>query len=274
MRPSLDVGAHAPVFEFESLGSSVVPLEGTTPREYALTAHRVLRELILQRSIPPHTVLKQAEVARVLGVSRTPVREAFRMLQEEGLIAADPNQRATVVGFEVGDLDAAYAGRILLESLAAGMTARTITEEDLAMAATQVARMRALQGEHRTSREWAAAHAEFHRLVTSGGGQQLMREVRRLQDRTRHYLRLAQLGDGDRASHADKMHKAIVSAMRRRSEAEAAEATARHLATTAEHVLLQVDPDQELPAISTALRMVSRSEGHRARCRVNVGPPK
>ena len=53
-----------------------------------------LREMILGGLLQPGVVISQVELAHTLGVSRTPLREAMRMLQEEGLIEAEPNRRA------------------------------------------------------------------------------------------------------------------------------------------------------------------------------------
>ena len=64
------------------------------PRGLALTVHQKLRQVILDGSLGAGTILNQAELARAFGVSRTPMREAFRMLQEEGLIRAEPDRRA------------------------------------------------------------------------------------------------------------------------------------------------------------------------------------
>ncbi len=79
----------------------------------AAALHRRLRKLILDGSYPPGTLLSQVEVAEALGVSRTPLREALRMLQEEGLIEAERNQRARIPSFDPQVLDALYASRIL-----------------------------------------------------------------------------------------------------------------------------------------------------------------
>src|SRR5439155_1193638 len=80
---------------------------------------------------PPGSALLQAEMARRLGVSRTPMREAFRLLQEEGLIDAKPDQRARVRAVDPEDLDGVYGARIMLESLAVTATAKTLTGADL-----------------------------------------------------------------------------------------------------------------------------------------------
>lgn len=58
--------------------------------------HARLRKMILNGTIPPGSMLSQVKLAETLGVSRIPLREALRMLQEEGLVEAEHNQRARV----------------------------------------------------------------------------------------------------------------------------------------------------------------------------------
>src|ERR1700759_299510 len=84
--------------------------------------HAYLRECILDGTLTPGTKLSQVSLARQLGVSRTPLREVLRMLQEEGLVEIEPNQRTRVAGLDPQELDDVYASRILLETLALSMT--------------------------------------------------------------------------------------------------------------------------------------------------------
>src|ERR1700753_2457478 len=87
--------------------------------------HAYLRECILDGTLTPGTKLSQVSLARQLGVSRTPLREVLRMLQEEGLVEIEPNQRTRVAGLDPQELDDVYASRILLETLALSMTMAT-----------------------------------------------------------------------------------------------------------------------------------------------------
>src|SRR5260370_37263650 len=70
----------------------------------------------------PGTKLSQVTLAAQLGISRTPLREVLRMLQEEGPVEIEPNQRTRVAGLDPAELDDIYASRILPETLAPSMT--------------------------------------------------------------------------------------------------------------------------------------------------------
>src|ERR1700730_6312791 len=84
--------------------------------------HAYLRECILDGTLTPGTKLSQVTLAGQLGISRTPLREVLRMLQEEGLVEIEPNQRTRVAGLDPQELDDIYASRILLETLALSVT--------------------------------------------------------------------------------------------------------------------------------------------------------
>jgi len=84
--------------------------------------HAYLRQCILDGTLSPGTKLSQVSLAAQLGISRTPLREVLRMLQEEGLVEIEPNQRTRVAGLDPQELDDIYASRILLETLALSMT--------------------------------------------------------------------------------------------------------------------------------------------------------
>src|SRR6266536_1424128 len=88
--------------------------------------HAYLRECILDGRLPPGTKLSQVALASQLGVSRTPLREVLRMLQDEGYVEFEPNQRMRVADLDPVELDADYACRIVLETLALSMTLESI----------------------------------------------------------------------------------------------------------------------------------------------------
>jgi DNA-binding GntR family transcriptional regulator len=97
-------------------------------RNASAAATELIREAIIDGRLPPGQRLKEEELARELGISRTPVREALLILQTEGLVDAEPNRGAVVRSHDAGDLEDLYALRALLEGYAARRAAANVTE--------------------------------------------------------------------------------------------------------------------------------------------------
>jgi DNA-binding GntR family transcriptional regulator len=215
--------------------------------------------MILSGELPPGSVLLQAEMARKLGVSRTPMREAFRLLQEEGLIDAKPDQRARVRAVDPADLDSVYSARIMLETLAVSMTAKTLTAEDVERMSEVLGRIQELAEGDRPD-AWYAAHKEFHRTATQAVGPHLQRMLASLAEQSERYIRLAQLGVPGSWGRAHKEHEALLEALRGGDPAEAARVIARHLARTALSVLADIAPEYEPTATRTALQIAGNGQ--------------
>lgn len=96
-------------------------------RNAGVVATEVIREAIIDGRLAPGERLKEEELARELGLSRTPIREALAVLQAEGLVDAAPNRGATVRAHDGDDLDDLYRLRALLEGYAAGRAATRIS---------------------------------------------------------------------------------------------------------------------------------------------------
>lgn len=90
-----------------------------------------LREDILSGKYEEHEELKEVAIGEEMGVSRTPVREAFRQLELEGLIQIIPNKGAYVTGITEKDVKDIYMIRSLLEGLCARWATEHITKEQL-----------------------------------------------------------------------------------------------------------------------------------------------
>jgi DNA-binding GntR family transcriptional regulator len=107
------------------LGEARPPLT----RKASEAATELIRQAIIDGRLEPGQRLKEEELARELGISRTPVREALLFLQAEGLVESTPNRSATVRTYSVGEIEDAYQLRALLEGYAARLAAGRITTE-------------------------------------------------------------------------------------------------------------------------------------------------
>jgi DNA-binding GntR family transcriptional regulator len=220
--------------------------------------HAYLRECILDGTLTPGTKLSQVSLAEQLGISRTPLREVLRMLQEEGLVETEPNQRTRVAGLDAEELDGVYSSRILMETLALSMTIGKFGAPSRKDAKRLLTTMR------RASRTgdfsaWFAAHADYHRLITAGAGEALQRQLRAYADRTTRYIRIYQLSEPNSWQAAgDIEHARILDALIEGDERGALTGMAHHLARTALRVLADCAPTYVPVAVPHAVALIDR----------------
>lgn len=236
-------------------------LEVPTARQAIAPLHAYLRECILDGTLTPGTKLSQVGLAEQLGVSRTPLREVLRMLQEEGLVEIEANQRTRVAGLDPAELDHIYASRVLLETLALSMTLESFGERERREGE------RLLTGMRRSSQRgdmpgWFTDHAAFHRLLTSGAQESLGRQLGTLAERTIRYIRIYQLAEPSTWQVAgDAEHARILEALVDDDGPGALGELARHLAGTALRVLNDCKPGYQPVAVLHAVSLVTGGTG-------------
>jgi DNA-binding GntR family transcriptional regulator len=217
--------------------------------------HRELREQILVGQIPAGTLLSQVELAESFGVSRTPLREALRMLQEEGLIQAENNRRARVATFHLDDLEAISGQRILLSALATYITVPHLGEDDYAAMASSCEAMAAATDADDVA-GWRAADAAFHAVHYSQAPQRLHHEVIRLAERNDLYRSVWMRDAPHRDTQTVIEHDRILQACKQRGVLDAVHGIARHQARIAITVLTHAVPEREPAIIRAALQLV------------------
>jgi DNA-binding GntR family transcriptional regulator len=218
--------------------------------------HAYLRECVLDGTLTPGTKLSQVTLAKQLGISRTPLREVLRMLQEEGLVEIEPNQRTRVAGLDPQELDDIYASRILLETLALSMTIGHFDAKARKEAKRLLTAMRraAKAGDFDA---WFAAHTEYHRICTAAAGEAMQRQLRAFADRTTRYIRIYQLSEPNSWQAAgDVEHAQILDSLIAGNEREALTGMAHHLERTALRVLADCAPDFVPLAVPHALALI------------------
>jgi DNA-binding GntR family transcriptional regulator len=187
-----------------------------------------LREAILDGAIAPGTWLREDTIARELGVSRTPVREALRRVADEGLVSKTAHSGSIVASLSFDDILALYVVRGELEALAARLAAqrrpegliedlRRVHEEMVACVATG-----ALES-------LPDLNLEFHRKIRlSAGNSYLERFLLQVEHAVRR-LRESTLSTQSRAEEANREHWAIIEAIARQDPEAAAKAAHEHM---------------------------------------------
>jgi DNA-binding GntR family transcriptional regulator len=103
-----------------------------------------LRSMILYNQIQPGSWLRQKDISDQFQVSRTPVREAFRTLSQEGLVELVPNYGARVTELSTEEFEEIYALRMGIEGLAARLTAEKIKPEQIPALQTSLESLKTL----------------------------------------------------------------------------------------------------------------------------------
>lgn len=154
-------------------------------------AYRALRADILTGHLEPGTVLSQVRLARELGISRTPLREALRRLAHEQLVTGDFNHRMRVSELDLDDFDQIYAMRIALEPIGVAATVPELDTEARATLAGHVEQMSEAIAQLDLER-FRTGHRAFHLGLTGGSGERIHRTLTDLWDHSERY-RLAYL---------------------------------------------------------------------------------
>ncbi|MDY7526391.1 MULTISPECIES: GntR family transcriptional regulator [unclassified Cryobacterium] len=150
---------------------------GAEPVTGGQAAFVYLRRRILSGEIPARAVLREQSLAEELGLSRTPVREALRRLDEAGFVDFTPNRGATVASWTQEQVRETYYLRAGLESRAAGLAATRIGDEILGQLADLIVSMDefVLATDDEGVTRLGELNAEFHHIsVAASGNQQLI----------------------------------------------------------------------------------------------------
>ena len=225
------------------------------PRFTSEVAYQHLRELIILGFLPPGAEVKQSVLAKKFGVSRTPLREACRRLQAEGLVEIEVNQRAVVSALSVSEVDELYGSRILLESLGMRLTTGKLTSVESKSAEAALQEMwRA--GVAMDLRAWTAAHLEFHMVLVSHAGKHGRQIMRSLANECDRYLFCyhSTRPFAPRTRHVE--HVALLDAVRGDDPDRSGRLIARHLAVTAIDLVHDLDPERVVTGIQAALELV------------------
>lgn len=180
-------------------------------------AYRRLLDEISRGDLLPGARLRETELAERLGISRTPVREAIRQLEADGLVAHVPRQGATIRVLDYTEVMELYEMRAVLEGTAARLAARAASDlelDELTELNDELAATRDLRQAYNLNRQ-------FHlTLLDAAKNRYLVKSVNALQ-KTLLILGPSTLAEADRAQQAVAEHAALLDALKARDGARA-----------------------------------------------------
>lgn len=233
---------------------------GSDGENGVIPLYKRLRTMILNGVFPPGSMLSQVKLAESLGVSRIPLREALRMLQKEGLIEAEHNQRARVPSFEPSIVDSLYASRILLEALSIRLTVPHLDQLDVQAIEQTLTELDEVAA-HIDLDAWEVPHRRFHALLVSHAEDSMRQRIASYADQCEYYRRLYyHLVSGQHPTRSAEViaaeHHSIAGACIQGKADLAAYLLTRHYARTALTVLGQMAPEYDPVAVHMALHIV------------------
>ena len=199
-----------------------------TVRDLKSEVHKIIKEGILSREFLPGTQLKESDLVRKLGVSRTPIREALNQLSKEGIIEIFPRKGAFVKNCTKEEVIEILILREVLEGVAARLATSLINEEF-------IRKLEVVFEEYRKgSIDYAEADETFHsEIIQAPGSARLLSLVNNLKDSLQMLdMRAASFRYPERIKESLAEHLGIIKAFRAKDAALAERLTREHFQHT------------------------------------------
>lgn len=210
--------------------TTVVLKPGPPARTAHAFVYETLKRAILGGDLPLGYRLVQADIAAQLKVSITPVREALRDLAGEGLIRIDPHKGAMIRELDMSEVREIYELRRMLEPVSIRQAVERVTDEEV----DRAARLQELMQDEPDPGEWVELNRRFHAVLSDAAGSpRLCAILKGLRDGAAVYVGLSLRGqERARREEADRDHRELVTAFRRRHAEDAVRIVLRHLDST------------------------------------------
>jgi len=195
-------------------------------------AYNKVRNAIFGGKFPPGYQLKEDDLIDYCGVSRTPVRQALKMLADEGLVTVKSNRRSYVADVSEAHSEEIYDILAMLESYSAGLAADRITADELQILREIVAEMIALNSKRPTDgKTYLELNSKFHKAIHHCSGNATLYEIiQRIVDfPATLYLKIGIETDN---STAIEEHSSIIDALAKGDRDYAAMTMKMHTETT------------------------------------------
>ncbi|CRK85034.1 GntR family transcriptional regulator [Neobacillus massiliamazoniensis] len=208
------------------------------PVRYYDQVYNSIKEKIVKGVLKPGDSIFESRIARELNISRSPVREAVRALEKEGLLVIDEKSRITVYKPTLKDIVDIYECRIALESLATRLTTRYATNQEIKDIENTVLNVKQnLNAEGERNRDvLIEENGRFHDLITKySQNRRLQKQLRDLKSLSQYYRVLNFQGE-NREWIVFNEHQEILDQIKQRNEENASIKMKKHLETDLQHL--------------------------------------
>lgn len=187
-------------------------------------------DAIVRGQIAPGERLREAQLAKEMGISRGVLREAMQRLEARKLVQRTPNIGVQVISLSEDDLQELYAVREALEGMAARLAAQNMDDKDIKELSNIIEKHALSEGVKKGESYFQGGDEDFHALIAQGSKNS--RLVQALGDEIHHQLRLYRFRSSERRGRTQEAleeHRAVVAAIKARDPDAAEAAMRRHL---------------------------------------------
>lgn len=218
-------------------------------------ALQLLYRAVVEGAVSPGETTTQVHLARLLGVGRTPLREALRIAQTDALLEFR-GRRILISRLSAPDLEDLYATRVMLEAFAVRVTVPLLKSADFAELAGLLAQMDHFW-EAGEIDEAEAANKRLHAIIVSGAQPRMVRLFAQMDVHAERYRRALYVFNPAGKQIARQEHREIVEAAKARDVDATVVALVRHYCRTAVDVMHRLDPNFKPTALDASLRIAT-----------------
>jgi len=208
--------------------------------------YHILKERIIKGNLKPGEKILEVNIAKRLGVSRTPVREALRELAAEGFFAMKPNLGMIVIGFSIEDLKEVLEIRKLLEGFATSIAAKKISKEEIKKIEKIIKKM-SISISKNDLLVYSDLNAEFHNLIFNICGNKRLIKIYDNLSNSEHRFRIRSLRNNpERLRYSLKEHQEILEALKRKDSEQAYKLSQKHIENILENILAHGGKEEDI----------------------------
>ncbi|WP_249704754.1 GntR family transcriptional regulator [Bacillus zhangzhouensis] len=209
-------------------------IEKSTP--YHMQFYEQLKQMIFDGQFQPGERINETQLAKQFGVSRSPVREAMRLLEKDELLIAHHKSGYSVYTLTERDVEELYQIRMALETLAVQLACKEATQKEIDGIEQVLTQADEAIKQQRPSKDIVQLHETFHqKIILSSHNDRLCKQLNHV-NALIHFCRIFHFSGGTRAETIQREHAAIFDEIKERRSTEAVQTMTDHLLHDVAHL--------------------------------------
>ena len=190
---------------------------------------KILQDLILSRHYTPGQRIREEEIIEKYEVSRTPIREAFVSLEQEGLIEIKPHKGVFVATYTPEEIQDILLIEGVMEGLAASLAVKSLSDNDLKTMEGDTGKVENRLSKRFDSELFYQYDRRFHHALITGSGSPILIRILEKQLAQIYLCRYYTITAPERFPHSIREHKQIIEALKQRNRKLAEKAARNHM---------------------------------------------